>query len=157
MCNLSSKTREVRYEYFLGPHPSAKRGRNTRGVTACGCVRSSLHRFRSVAWRRRRTCERTWLWHVRSSCGASGCYLRRVGAATSRWPCAANVQTQGHVARIQGPDAISGTSGHPNQCVWSVRRVPHLDPNGSISWGCLYKWFGWLGLTLLAIFIDIAT
>jgi hypothetical protein len=31
---LSLKTREARYEYFLGPNPGAKRGRNTRGVTA---------------------------------------------------------------------------------------------------------------------------
>jgi hypothetical protein len=33
MCKLSLKTREARFEYFLGPNPGAKQVRNTRGVT----------------------------------------------------------------------------------------------------------------------------
>ena len=44
----------------------------------------------------------------------------------------------------------TGAFGHPDQC-------PVKGYNGSISWGLLFKPHGRLKLTLLVIFIDIAT
>ena len=61
------------------------------------------------------------------------------------------------MATIGRPDAedqrlvsSAGPSGQPDQC-------PVKGYNDSISWGLLFKPHGWLKLTLLAIFIDIAT
>ena len=61
------------------------------------------------------------------------------------------------MAAIRRPDAeeqrpVSRTraSGHPDQC-------PVKGYNGSFLWGLLFKPHGQLKLTLLHIFIDIAT
>ena len=66
-------------------------------------------------------------------------------------------EERGHVACIARPDAgvlhsvnMTGASSHPVLCL--VKGY-----NGSISWGLLFKPHGWLKLTLLAIYIDIAT
>ena len=53
-------------------------------------------------------------------------------------------------AEEQCPVSRTGASGHPDQCL--VKGY-----NGSILWGLLFKPHDWLKLTLLAIFIDIAT
>ena len=53
-------------------------------------------------------------------------------------------------AEEQRPVSRIGASGHPNQ--YLVKGY-----NGSISWELLFKPHGRLKLTLLAIFIDIAT
>jgi hypothetical protein len=45
----------------------------------------------------------------------------------------------------------------PNRHVWSPWESCIEEPNGSISWGLLFKPHGRLKLTLLAICIDIAT
>ena len=64
---------------------------------------------------------------------------------------------RGHVACIARPDAgvvrpvdLTRASGHPEQCL--VKGY-----NGSILLGLLFKPYGRLKLTLLAICIDIAT
>ena len=66
-------------------------------------------------------------------------------------------EERGHVACIARPDAgvlrpvdMTGASGHLVLC-------PVKGYNGSISWGLLFKPHGRLKLTLLVIFIDIAT
>ena len=53
-------------------------------------------------------------------------------------------------AKVQCPVNMTGAFGHPALC-------PVKGYNGSISWGLLFKPHGWLKLTLLVIFIDIAT
>ena len=53
-------------------------------------------------------------------------------------------------AEVQRPVNMTGASGHPVL-------FPVKGYNGSISWGLLFKPYGWLKLTLLAICIDIAT
>ena len=53
-------------------------------------------------------------------------------------------------AEEQRPVSRTRASGHPDQCL--VKGY-----NGSISWGLLFKPHGRLKLTLLAIFIVIAT
>ena len=53
-------------------------------------------------------------------------------------------------AEVQRPVNLTGASG------WSVFS-PVKGYNGSISWGLLFKPYGWLKLALLAIYIDIAT
>ena len=50
----------------------------------------------------------------------------------------------------QRPVSRTGASGHPDQC-------PVKGYNGSIRGDSLFMPHGWLKLTLLAIFIDIAT
>ena len=67
------------------------------------------------------------------------------------------VERKRHVATIGRPDAEE-----QRPVSWIVASgQPALYPvkgyNGSISWGLLFKPHGWLKLTLLAIFIDIAT
>jgi hypothetical protein len=57
----------------------------------------------------------------------------------------------------QRPDAGACVSGQHNQRVQSPRVRLLLELNGSISWGLLFKPYGWLLLSLLAIFNDIAT
>ena len=57
----------------------------------------------------------------------------------------------------QRPDTKGGASGHIDRRVWSFREVCSEEPNDSISWGLLFKPYGQLKLTLLAIRIDIAT
>ena len=66
-------------------------------------------------------------------------------------------EERGHVACIARPDAgdlrpvdLTGASGYPVLC-------PIKGYNGSISWGLLFKPHGRLKLTLLTIYIDIAT
>ena len=66
-------------------------------------------------------------------------------------------EERGHVACIARPDAgdqrpvnMTRASGHPVLC-------PVKGYNGSISWGLLFKPHGRLKLTLLVIYIDIAT
>ena len=85
---------------------------------------------------------------LRSS--ASGLYLT-VGIGRSVF------EERGHVACIARPDAevqrpvnLTRASGHPMLC-------PVKGYNGSILWGLLFKPHGRLKLTLLAIYIDIAT
>jgi hypothetical protein len=41
----------------------------------------------------------------------------------------------GHVARYERSDASSGVFGHPDYRVWSVRREPLRDPDGSFVCG----------------------
>jgi len=53
-------------------------------------------------------------------------------------------------AKDQRPVSLAGASGQPDQ-------YPVKGYNGSISLGLLFKPHGRLKLTLLAIFIDIAT
>ena len=48
------------------------------------------------------------------------------------------------------PVDLTGASGHPEHC-------PVKGYNDSISWGLLFKPHGQLQLTLLAIYIDLAT
>ena len=66
-------------------------------------------------------------------------------------------QERGHMVCIARPDAgvlrqvdMTGASGHPVLC-------PVKGYNGSIHGGSLFKFYGRLKLTLLAICIDIAT
>ena len=53
-------------------------------------------------------------------------------------------------AEEQRPVSWTGASGRPVLC-------PVKGYNGSISWGLLFKPHGRVKLTLLAIYIDIAT
>ena len=66
-------------------------------------------------------------------------------------------EERGHVACIARPDVgvlrpvnLTGASGHPVLC-------PVKGYNGSIRGGSLFKSYGRLKLTLLAICIDITT
>ena len=53
-------------------------------------------------------------------------------------------------ARVLRPVDMTGASGHP-------ALYPVKGYNGSIFWGLLFKPHGRFKLTLLAIYIDIAT
>jgi hypothetical protein len=64
--------------------------------------------------------------------------------------------TRWHVAAFGGPDASLGASDRPDQRVRSLHSRPQWEPNGSIRGGSLFKPYGQLKLTLLAISIDIA-
>jgi hypothetical protein len=60
----------------------------------------------------------------------------------------------GHVAKIPQSDARLGASDRSDRCVRSVRFMLCVEPNGSISWGLLFRPHGRLLLTLLAISIE---
>ena len=88
---------------------------------------------------------------VRSLCSSASGHHLTVGIGRSVF------EERGHVACIARPDAgvlrpidLTGASSHPVLC-------PVKGYNNSISWGLLFKPHGWLKLTRLAIYINIAT
>jgi hypothetical protein len=119
--------------------------------------RGRQQRVRSRHVGRQGTRERTQWRSVRSWPAGSGRYLI-VGAENfDRWDRADNIEPRGYMARIVRPDAGWRASGRPDWCVWLLRSVLPVVPNGSISWELLFKPHGRLKLTLLAICINIAT
>jgi hypothetical protein len=60
----------------------------------------------------------------------------------------------GHVAKIPQSDTRLGASNRSDWCVRSAQVMLCVEPNGSISWGLLFRPHGRLLLTLLAISIE---
>ena len=84
----------------------------------------------------------------------SGRHLTAGALNLDCWDRAAPVESWGHMPQIRGPDARVMHPVDPTAASGQYAGAPHLDPNSSISWGCQYKWFGRLGLTLLTISIE---
>ena len=83
--------------------------------------------------------------------------LTRRAGNFDRWRSMQVVKPQGHVAADQRPDAEGGASDHIDRHIQSPRESYSEEPNGSFRRGSLFKPYGRLKLTLLAICIDIAT
>jgi hypothetical protein len=81
--------------------------------------------------------------------GASGPSLNAVAGELDRWDRVDAVEQGWHVALIRRPDTGGVRPVIPNQQQWGAQRLYFM--------GLLFKLNGQLKLTLLAIYIDIAT
>jgi hypothetical protein len=76
----------------------------------------------------------TWARRIRSTFVASGLNLTVGTGASDRWNRAVVIKLKGRAAADAWPDADSGASGCPDQCVQLAQRRP-FEHNGSISLG----------------------
>jgi hypothetical protein len=89
---------------------------------------------------------------VNSSCAS--------GHSSDSYDLTYEIQSETHGVLRGGRGGATGRwtrPVRPDLHVQSPRFVLCSEPNGSIRGGLLYKFVGWLLLTLLAICIDIAT
>jgi hypothetical protein len=113
-------------------------------------------RIRSRHW----ACGECMIWHSHgASCHPSGASGHHYLSAWSSWPLGSDGARlkKWHVTRIPRPNAGLAASDRSDRRVWSPHGGRQWEPNNSILWSLLFKPHGRLLLTLLAIFIDIAT